>query len=70
MMKRIVSMLLVVVMVISVLPLSALAETINAIDPDTAAEEELVHHQTELFEVADQAGFATEYELFLRYWRT
>ena len=64
MMKRIVSMLLVVVMVISVLPLSALAEPLAAIDPDTATEEELVHHQTELFEVADQAGFAAEYELF------
>ena len=61
--KKMIAFLLAMIMTVSAMPLSALA-AINAIDPETATEEELVHHQSELLEVADQAGFATEYELF------
>lgn len=61
--KRMIALVLAMVLIISNMPLSAFA-SILAVDPTTATEEELERHRTELFDVADQAGFAKEYELF------
>ena len=62
--KRMIAFVLAMIMIISNMPFSVLSAMIPAIDPETATEEELKRHQTELFDVADQAGFAREYELF------
>ena len=61
--KRMIALVLAMVLIISNMPLSAFA-SILAVNPTTATEEELERHRTELFDVADQAGFAKEYELF------
>ena len=62
--KRMIAWFLAVVMTVSVLPLSALAAAINAIDSVSATEEELLKHRSELFDMADAAGFGVEFELF------
>ena len=63
--KRMTAILLVVAMLIPSIPFSAFAATVDALpDPESATEEELIKHRSELLEVADEAGFATEYELF------
>ena len=63
--KRMLAILLVVAMLLTALPLSAFAAAVEALpDPESATEEELIKHRSELLEVADEAGFATEYELF------
>ena len=63
--KRMLAILLAAAMLLTALPLSAFAATVEALpDPESATEEELIKHRSELLEVADEAGFATEYELF------
>ena len=62
--KRMIAWFLAVVMTVSVLPLSALAAAINAIDSVSATEEELLKHRSELFDMADAAGLGVEFELF------
>ena len=62
--KRMISMILAVAMVISLLPISVLAQSVSTINPNTATEEELLHHRAELFDTADAAGFGVEYDLF------
>jgi len=51
-------------MTMSTLYLPAFSGGVEAIDPETAADDELTRHRSELLHAADEAGFAAEYELF------
>ena len=63
--KRILAFITAVAMIVTGIPFAVFSAEMDAIpDPESATEDELIKHQTGLYEVATEAGFATEYELF------